>query len=154
LGLKKRAIAYSLKTHALFLASFEIRSTLKCSGRDKAMQIILEVPDSIGERLQQLGDHLPEILVRALQEVPTADATLFQDDRLIIELLASQPSPEEILALRPTPTLQARLSELLERNKAGTLSRQDESELDRYLFLEHLVRLAKAHAYKRLQNAA
>lgn len=46
------------------------------------------------------------------------------------------------------------MSELLECHKSGTLSRQDEAELDRHLFLEHIVRLAKAHAYKHLKSAA
>ncbi len=118
------------------------------------MQITLEVTDRLGERLQKLGDRLPELLDRVLQEFSPLDPIVFQDDRQIIELLASQPSPDEILALRPTPALQARMSDLLERNKLGTLSRQEETELDRYLFLEHLVRLAKAHAYKRVQSAA
>lgn len=118
------------------------------------MQIILDVPDSIGAKLQQLGDRLPEILAWALQELPDNEPTFFDDDRAIIELLVSQPQPEAILDLRPTPALQTRMSELLERHKSGSLSRQDEAELDRYLFLEHLVRLAKTHAYQRLKNAA
>ena len=74
----------------------------------------------------------------------------YQDDSQIVELLASQPSPEIILAIRPTPALQARMSELLDRNKSGTLSAPEEVELDHYLLLEHWVRLAKAHAYKSL----
>ena len=76
----------------------------------------------------------------------------FQDENAIIELLTSQPTPEQVLAIRPSPELQARVSELLSRNKEGELSRQEETELERYLTLEHLVRLAKAHAYK--QRAA
>ena len=118
------------------------------------MQITLEVTDRLGKRLQQLGDRLPEVLERVLQELSVSEPIEFQDDRQIIELLASQPSPDEILALRPTPALQARMSDLLERNKTGTISQQEETELDRHLFLEHLVRLAKAHAYKRLHHAA
>jgi 16S rRNA C1402 (ribose-2'-O) methylase RsmI len=116
------------------------------------MQITIEVPDRLGEQLQQLGDRLPEVFDRALQELTTAETTAYQDDHQIIELLASQPSPEVILAIRPTPTLQARMSELLEQNKSGTLTRPEEVELDRYLLLEHWVRLAKAHAYKNLQT--
>ena len=46
------------------------------------------------------------------------------------------------------------MSELLERNKSGSLSRTEEAELDRYLLLEHWIRLAKAHAYKQLQKSA
>jgi hypothetical protein len=116
------------------------------------MQITIEVPDRLGEQLQQLGDRLPEVFDRALQELTAAEITAYQDDHQIIELLVSQPSPEVILAIRPTPTLQARMSELLEQNKSGTLSRSEEVELDRYLLLEHWVRLAKAHAYKNLQT--
>lgn len=126
------------------------------------MQITIEVPDRLGEQLQQLGDRLPEALVRiasdvadrALQELTPTKNIAYQDDRQIVELLASQPSPEVVLAIRPTPALQARMSELLEQNKAGTLTRSEEVELDRYLLLEHWVRLAKAHAYKNLQTVA
>jgi hypothetical protein len=114
------------------------------------MQIILEVPDRLGKKLQQLGDRLPEALDRLLQEIP--ETISYQDDLQIVELLASQPSPEAILAIRPTPALQNRISELLDRNKTATLSRIEEAELDRYLLLEHWVRLAKAHAYKQLQT--
>jgi 16S rRNA C1402 (ribose-2'-O) methylase RsmI len=112
------------------------------------MQITIEVPDRIGEQLQQLGDRLPEALDRVLQELTSTETTTYQDDRQIVELLASQPSPEVVLAIRPTPALQARMSELLEQNKSGTLTRSQEVELDRYLLLEHWVRLAKAYAYK------
>ena len=33
------------------------------------MQIILEVPEILGEKLQPLGDRLPEALDRALQQL-------------------------------------------------------------------------------------
>jgi 16S rRNA C1402 (ribose-2'-O) methylase RsmI len=118
------------------------------------MQITIEVPDRLGEKLQQLGDRLPEALARALHELTPTETIPYQDERQIVELLASQPSLEAILAIRPTPALQARTSELLERNKSGSLSRSEEVELDRYLLLEHWVRLAKAHAYKNLPTAA
>ena len=114
------------------------------------MQIILEVPDRLGEKLQRLGDRLPETLDRLLQDIPTTEIISYQDDRQIVELLASQPSPEVILAIRSTPALQARMSELLERNKSGSLSLLEEAELDRYLLLEHWIRLAHADVYKHL----
>jgi hypothetical protein len=43
------------------------------------------------------------------------------------------------------------MSQLLAQNKAGQLSPQEETELDRYLTLEHLVRLAKAQAMAKLK---
>lgn len=118
------------------------------------MQITLEVPDRLGEQLQQLGDLLPEALDCALQELLSTETLPYQDEHQIVELLASQPSPEAILAIRPTPALQTRMNELLARHKSDTLSRSEEVELDRYLLLEHWVRLAKAHAYRRLQTVA
>lgn len=118
------------------------------------MQIILEVPDLLGEKLQRLGDQLPETLDRLLQDTPTTETISYQEDRQIIEILASQPSPEAILAIRPTPALQSRMSELLEHNKSGSLSRTEEAELNRYLLLEHWIRLAKARAYRQLQKSA
>ncbi len=117
------------------------------------MQITIEVPDLLGEQLQKLGDRLPEALIHALQELTTTENTVYQEDNQIVELLASQPTPEVILAIRPSPALQARMSELLAQSKSGTLIRSEEVELDRYLLLEHWVRLAKAHAYKNLQTA-
>ena len=111
------------------------------------MQITLEVSDLLGEKLQQLGDRLPEALDRVLQELTPIEFS-YQEDHQIIEILVSQPSPEVVLAIRPTPALQDRMTELLDRNKSGSLSQAENTELDRYLLLEHWVRLAKAHAYK------
>jgi hypothetical protein len=113
------------------------------------MQITIEVPDRLGEQLQQLGDRLPEALDRILQEFTSIETTEYQDDNKIVELLATQPSPEVVLAIRPSPALQARMSELLVQNRSATLTRSEEVELDRYLLLEHWVRLAKAHVYSR-----
>lgn len=72
----------------------------------------------------------------------------FQNEEAIMALLASQPTPEEVLGIRPSPELQARVSELLAKNKTTALTSSETAELERYLTLEHLVRLAKAHAYK------
>lgn len=74
----------------------------------------------------------------------------FQDENAIMQLLTSQPTPEQVLSIRPSLGLQAHVRELLYRSKQGELSRQEEAELERYLVLEHLVRLAKAHAYGQL----
>ena len=70
------------------------------------MQVTLEIPDHLGEKLQQLGDLFPEALERALQELTSAETISYQDEIQIVELLASQPSPEIILSICPTPTLQ------------------------------------------------
>ncbi len=44
------------------------------------MQIILDVPDRIGEKLKALGDRLPEVLDRMLDQMPSDNISSFQDD--------------------------------------------------------------------------
>lgn len=114
------------------------------------MEITIQVPDALRQQLERFREHLPEVLERGLREMLAEGSSDFQDENAIIELLTSQPTPEQVLDIHPSPELQARVSELLDRNKEGELIRQEEAELERYLMLEHLVRLAKAHAYKQL----
>jgi hypothetical protein len=114
------------------------------------MEITISVPDALTHELERFRDRLSEALERGLRELAAESAAQTQDEGEIVELLASQPSPDQILSIRPSPELQARVNELLEQSKKGTLTRQDEAELERHLLLEHLVRLAKAHAYRQL----
>jgi hypothetical protein len=114
------------------------------------VDITIQVPDMLGQQLRRFRERLPEILERGLREMLAEKPGEFQDENAIIELLTSQPTPEQVLAIRPSPELQTRVSKLLGRSKEGELSRQEETELERYLTLEHLVRLAKAHAHKQM----
>jgi hypothetical protein len=114
------------------------------------MEITVQVPDALGQRLRRYQERLPEVLERGLREVMAEGSGAFQDESGVLEALASEPAPDQILALHPSAQLQARVADLLDAGKRGELSPADEAELERYLAVEHLVRLAKAHAYKRL----
>lgn len=116
------------------------------------IEIIIQVPRSLGEQLNRVQDRLPEILDRGLREILAEQQSKYQDENKIMEMLVSNPTPEQVLGLRPAPDVQARVSELLARLKTVKLSSSEEAELERYLLLEHLVRLAKAHAYKKLTH--
>ena len=116
------------------------------------MQITIDVPNDLGKRLQPFQDRLPEVLERGLHDLRSEKSSQFQDEQTIMAMLASRPTPEEILGIRPSPELQARVSELLAKNKTSALTRPEEAELERYLTLEHLIRLAKAHAYQQLNE--
>ena len=70
----------------------------------------------------------------------------------VLEKLAALPTPQEVLALRPAAPLQERLEELLEKNRTTGLSANDQREWDQYQYVEHLVRLAKASAVRRLKG--
>jgi hypothetical protein len=114
------------------------------------LEITISVPDALGQELEQFRDRLPEALERGLRELVAETLAGTQDESQIVGLLASQPTPEQVLAICPSPELQERVNELLAQSKRGALTAKAQAELERHLMLEHLVRLAKAHAYRQL----
>lgn len=61
--------------------------------------------------------------------------------------LLAQLAPAKILALKASIEIQERLEFLIEEPKEGRLSAQEKDELDHYIVLERLVRLAKIRAH-------
>ena len=49
-----------------------------------------------------------------------------------------------MVAFRPSDSVQQRVGELVERSKDGSISAEDQSELEDYLQLEHIMIMAKA----------
>lgn len=115
--------------------------------------ITIEVPETLGQELAPYHDRLTELLELGLRaaEAGAPGSGLGIED--IIELLVSRPTPEQILAITPSTGLQNRMSALLESSKIGALTKAEAAELERYLMLEHLVRLAKSRAYQNLSAA-
>ena len=111
------------------------------------MLITLDLPNELASRLEPLTNQLPRILELGLREL-NADAQLgFEGTAEVLEILAGLPTPKEILALRPSQALQARLDILLEKNRTEGLNPEEEQEWERYQYLEHLIRIAKAKAH-------
>ncbi|MDB2685739.1 hypothetical protein N9Y42_00830 [Mariniblastus sp.] len=67
----------------------------------------------------------------------------------LLELLASNADPDQVLGFRLPENSQRRLDELLAKNRANTLTDADRSELQSFEQLEHVVRLLKAKMYGR-----
>jgi len=111
------------------------------------MEITLQVPEELGRELEQNKEQAVEILGLILPNM--VDKISYPDENAILGVLANQASPQEILALKLEPAVQERVSELLRRNKDEKLSSAENRELDRYLLLDHLVRLAKIQAFKK-----
>lgn len=103
-------------------------------------KITLEVPEELAEQLATIGDRLPEFLRLSLQQ-PALPAHIY---RYILGFLASKPTPEQIAAFRPTQEMTERLETLLSRSKAGELTATEQTELDEYERIEHLVIMLKA----------
>lgn len=70
----------------------------------------------------------------------------------IVDFIAAGTTPKDVISFRPSETAQERVADLLAREKEGELSPAEKSELDRYMQLEHLMRLAKARARDFLPN--
>jgi hypothetical protein len=116
--------------------------------RGPVMDLTLTIPNELATRLRPVEDRLPEILELGLREwLSTPPAYAGLND--LLETLARLPAPEEVLALRPAPILQDRIEALLDKNRAGGLSDEERREWERYEYIEHLIRLAKARAIQR-----
>jgi len=64
----------------------------------------------------------------------------------VVDFIAAGTTPQNVVDFRPSQAAQERVEDLLMRENNGELSSTEKSELDHYLQLEHLMRLAKAHA--------
>jgi hypothetical protein len=116
--------------------------------------ITLSLPDDLASQIRAQHQQLPKILELGLRELNAGAQSGFDGAADVLELLAALPSPEEILNLRPSPRLAARVAELIEKSRAGELTPLDEEDWERYEYLEHLVRMAKAAAQLRLAPSA
>jgi len=63
----------------------------------------------------------------------------------IADFLATA-APAKILAFRPSEPTQDRFEELVWKKKEGQIMPREQEELDHFLMLEHIFRLAKARA--------
>ena len=114
------------------------------------MLITLDIPNDLGKRLSPFKQQLPQLLELGLREFNTLTYSGFHSLNEILEFLAKLPSPEEIIALRPAKELQQQVNELLEKQRAGGLTPDEEREWQQYEYLEHLVRIAKTNALLKL----
>ena len=64
----------------------------------------------------------------------------------VIEFIASS-NPQNVIAFSPSEEAKARVEDLIFREKTDGLSEDEKSELDHYLQIEHLMRLAKTRAH-------
>lgn len=111
----------------------------------------IQVPDSLAQKIYSAQERIPEILALGLKELSPVPNEIY---RYILEFMVSRPSPQEIMKFSPTPEMQVRASELLEKNRAGSLTKQEAEELDEYTRINHLVTMLKARALPYLVEKA
>ncbi|HJR07516.1 MAG TPA: hypothetical protein VJ842_09680 [Pyrinomonadaceae bacterium] len=70
----------------------------------------------------------------------------------LVEFIAAGTSPRNVVAFHPSREVKERVADLIEREKTDDLPPDEKSELEHYLQLEHLMRLAKARAQQHIAN--
>ncbi len=117
------------------------------------MQITLDLPEELVSQLNAVEDRLDRVLELGLRQLNASDRSEFSGTVDVLEFLASLPTPEEIIALRPSATLQEQIDDLLEKNRDRGLAPEEEKVWQQYQYLEHLVRMAKAKALMKKKEA-
>lgn len=70
----------------------------------------------------------------------------------VVDFIAAGTRPSSVIAFRPSEATKRRVADLIDREKSQGLNGEEKSELDLYLQLEHLMRLAKARARRYAAN--
>jgi hypothetical protein len=68
----------------------------------------------------------------------------------VLDFLVESPSPQEIIAFRPSAAAQKRFSALLALNRERDLTTTEAEELEHYIQIDRMMSLLKAKAYRRL----
>ena len=116
------------------------------------MLITVDVPNNLGLRLDPFKNQLSDLLELGLREMNIPSESDFHSLNEILEFLAKLPSPEEIIALRPSKALQQQINDLLEKQHNSGLNNEEERQWQQFEYLEHLVRIAKANALLKLKS--
>lgn len=116
------------------------------------MQVTIEIPDQLAQRLEPERDRLAEIIESGLRLRSWVGASALAQE--IVVFLARGPLPQEIVAFRPSAAATERSQELLQRNKQGGLTPSEEAELEEMALLDQLVTLIKAQAWQHTRPAA
>jgi hypothetical protein len=70
----------------------------------------------------------------------------------IIDFILAGKTPEEVIQFTASERVKERVTDLIRREKGEGLGSAEKAELDSYMQLEHLVRLAKARAHQMLKG--
>ena len=70
----------------------------------------------------------------------------------LIDFIISHGSPRDVIEFKPSEAARERVWDLIRREKDGGLTPEETSELNTFMQLEHITRLAKARARLKLGN--
>jgi len=70
----------------------------------------------------------------------------------VIDFIAAGTTPLSVINFQLSDPAKERLEDLVYRAKTAELSPDEKSELDKFLVIEHIMRLAKAKAHQYIQS--
>jgi hypothetical protein len=69
-----------------------------------------------------------------------------------VDFIAAGPTSKDLVDFQPSEETRRLVEDLIRREKTSGLSAEETEELNQFLHIEHLFRLAKARARKRLSS--
>lgn len=111
--------------------------------------ITLDLPDDYVSVLDDIGSQLPLIIDLGVSRLAPISIQAYMET---VDLLSQNPSPELIANFRFSENIEERISSLLQRQGAGTLTKSDEVELDRIAHLELQLQKMKVQALSQLHT--
>jgi Holliday junction resolvase len=114
-----------------------------------SVQLTIDIPDELAKRLEPQRADLVEILRRGLRVRDAEPLTAVEE---VFDFFASRPDAEEIIAYRPCEKSVERLRQLLEKNRDGSLTSDEETELETLEALNDFFAIVKARARQQLNK--
>ena len=114
------------------------------------MQVTIEIPDELARQLKGEREEIAQLIQRGLAQPLSSESALAEE---VIQFFGHGPGADEIIAFRPSAESVHRASELLEKNREGTLSPRERAEIDEICAWNRLFALIKAQARLHLQGA-
>ena len=116
------------------------------------MNITLEIPDYLAPKVTDWQNQLLQALEIGLEELESREQIGFSGMTEVLAFLADCPTPQEIINLRPSQSLQNQITHLLEKNRTVGLTPNEDKLWKSYESLEHFVRTLKAKALLKISE--
>lgn len=108
----------------------------------------MQVSNELAKRIKPISAWLPTILELSLVGFNTLATTIATE---VIQFLAKNPSPQDVLNYHVSEQAQTKLQRLLALNTAGLLQETEQLELDEMQQIEHIIIMLKAQIGKQIQ---
>ena len=112
------------------------------------MRFTIDIPDDQASRLGMDTEAMQKLVSRIIEQTPKLAVVVE-----VVEFLGRGPQPSEIIAFQASEDTQGRVRDLLDKNRSGMLSVDEERELNAVESLNHLFALIKARAWRHLPTA-